>query len=393
MDKIKKILIISSDDNLKEVLYFCFDGWGYEVVFLRQPIFDLNQVRKISPDVIVIDAHSANRIDLDLCRLLKDDFNTSLIPIITLINKRQLRSHLLSIKQGVDDYLIKPPDPLDLRVRVEMALKRAQYSHFRSPLTGLPGARYIEEEAKLRLDSSDLFSFGYLDVDNFKYFNDVYGYINGDKVILQVAYMLYDTIKHFGNKNDFIGHIGGDDFVFITTPDKYKDICLKFIDMFDKVIPFHYSARDRENGFVVARDRTHKMKKISLMSVSLAVVNRYNRKDFADIMQINERLIEIKKYLKGIEGSKFMAERRNRKSNKSILPQTLHKHLSKNEDYIPLGQILIDSKLINSYQLEEALKSHWKKGILFGEALKDLGFIKDQQLQDALNMQKSFSHK
>ncbi|MDP8259891.1 MAG: diguanylate cyclase [Candidatus Gygaella obscura] len=393
MEKIKKILIISSDDNLKEVLYFCFDGWGYDVVFLRQPILDLNHIRKISPDVIVVDAHSARRSDLDLCRLIKDDFNTSLIPIITLISKRQLRSHLLSIKQGVDDYLIKPPDPLDLRVRVEMALKRAQYSHFRSPLTGLPGARYIEEEARVRLKSNSLFSFGYLDIDNFKYFNDVYGYINGDKVILQVAYMLYDTIKQLGNKDDFIGHIGGDDFVFITTPDRHKDICLKFIDMFDKVIPFHYSASDRNNGYVVARDRTHKIKKIALMSVSLAIVNRYNRKDFSDIIQVNERLTEIKKYLKGINGSKFMAERRNYKSDKSILPQRLHKHSVKDENYVPLGQILLDNKIINSYQLEEALKSHWKKGILFGEALRDLGFVKDDQLKQALNLQISFSQK
>ncbi|MCX5679859.1 MAG: hypothetical protein NTZ95_04300 [Candidatus Omnitrophica bacterium] len=104
MREAKKILIISSDRSLSDVLKFCFDGWGYEVIVSEDPVSDISPIKKASPDVIVVDVHSANAQQLEVCRLLKDDFLTAFIPVITLINKRQLRSHLLYIKQGVDDY-------------------------------------------------------------------------------------------------------------------------------------------------------------------------------------------------------------------------------------------------------------------------------------------------
>ena len=120
-----KILIISSDKNLRDVLKFCFGGWGYDVVLLESAPKEVLPIKRASPDVIVVDVHAAKRPDLEICGLLKDDFITAFIPVITLIDKRRLRSQLLDIKQGVDDYLIKPPDPLDLRVRVEMADRKS----------------------------------------------------------------------------------------------------------------------------------------------------------------------------------------------------------------------------------------------------------------------------
>ena len=144
----KKILIISSDKKLKEVLKFCFDGWGYEVFLEDSSLSDITPIKKISPDIVIADVHSASKAHLEICRLLKNDFITAFIPVVALINKRQLREQLLDIKQGIDDYLIKPPDPLDLRVRLEMAMKRSQYSFYSSPLTGLPGSRLIEETLK-----------------------------------------------------------------------------------------------------------------------------------------------------------------------------------------------------------------------------------------------------
>ncbi|UCD15494.1 MAG: diguanylate cyclase [Candidatus Omnitrophota bacterium] len=388
MDKVKKILIISSDKNLKDVLNFCFDGWGYEVFLWEAPVHDITPIKKISPNVIVADVYSAHRNQLHICQLLKDDFTTSFIPVITLINKRQLRSHLLNLKQGVDDYLIKPPDPLDLRIRVEMAIKRSQYSFYATPLTGLPGARLIEEIVGEKVKKNTPFSFGYVDIDRFKYFNDVYGYLKGDRVIMQSAYILYRVIKKFGNPDDFIGHIGGDDFVFITTPDKKEQICQQFILMFDKIIPFHYSLQDRKQGFIVARDRTHKLKKLALMSVSIAVVSRKDSADFKNFIEINERIVEIKQYLKNIEGSKFMDDRRNGVKSKGAGP-----HVYKKEElnsYRPIGQLLVERKIISFQQLEDVLKIHWKRGIMLGEILKELGFVKQEQLTEVLNVQKEY---
>ncbi|MBM3253718.1 MAG: diguanylate cyclase [Candidatus Omnitrophica bacterium] len=274
MEEIKKILIISSDKHLKDIFSFCLDGWGYEVFVQDSLLKDISIIQKISPDVIVLDVQSVHKPQLDICRILKDDFTTAFIPILTIISKGQLRTQALDIKQGIDDYLISPPDPLDLRIRIDMAIKKSQYSFYASPLTGLPGGRVIEEILKRKIKEESTFSFGYLDIDNFKYFNDAYGYLKGDRIIMQTAYMLYTAIRNFGNNGDFIGHIGGDDFVFISTPNKYEKICQDFIQLFDKIVPFHYSEEDRERGFIITEDRAQKTKKIPLMSLSVAVISK-----------------------------------------------------------------------------------------------------------------------
>ncbi|MDD5731056.1 MAG: diguanylate cyclase [Candidatus Omnitrophica bacterium] len=389
MEKIKRILIISSDKGLRDVLNFCFDGWGYEVFLQDTPAGDINVIKRISPDVIVVDVQAAKKPQLHICQLLKDDFTTAFIPIITIINKRQLRQQLLEIRQGVDDYLIKPPDPLDLRIRIEMAIKRSQFSFYTNPLTGLPGARAIEDSLNAKIEQGSFFSFGYVDIDNFKYYNDVYGYLKGDRVIMQTAYMLYSAIKNSGSPGDTIGHIGGDDFVFITTSDKYKDVCGNFIETFDRIIPFHYSEEDRKQRFVIAKDRTKKIRKIPLMSLSVAVVNRTNLQEFKSMLEINDRVTEIKRYLKSIPDSKYMADRRTPESDPSAGPQGHERKTRNFEDYKPLGQVLLNKKIISLEQLDEALKINWKRGMPLGEILKELGFVSEEELASALDSLKS----
>jgi GGDEF domain-containing protein len=329
--------------------------------------------------VIVADVYSANKANLEICRMLKDDFITASIPVITLINKRQLRSQLLNLKQGVDDYLIKPPDPLDLRIRVEMAMRRAQYSLYASPLTGLPGGRNIEEVLKEKVKASSPFSFGYLDIDNFKYFNDVYGYLKGDRAIMNTAYMLYTTVKRLGNKDDFIGHIGGDDFVFITTPDRHPEICDEFIRAFDRLMPFHYTRKDRSQGFIIARDRSRNTKNIPLMSMSIAVVSKNGSRDLNNIIEINERVAEVKRYLKSFPGSKYMEDRRQPSAQGMSSPEIYTRDADLGP-YRPIGQVLLEENMITSEELDEALAIHWRRGVLFGEVLKELGFIKEDEL-------------
>jgi len=389
MKKIKKVLVISHDKHLKDVLYFCLDGWGYEVFLEESIVVDLSPIKRLSPDVIVIDVHSASKQHLEICRLLKEDFITAPIPVITLIDKRQLREQLLTLRQGVDDYLIKPPDPLDLRTRIEIAIKRSQHSFYSSPLTGLPGGRLVENLLRDKIENKLNFSFGHIDIDNFKCFNDVYGYIKGDRALMQTAYILYTVVRRFGNPDDFIGHIGGDDFVFISTPDRYDQICQYFIIMFDNIIPFHYSKKDREQGFIIARDRARKLKKIPVMSVTIAMINRRKSTEFNNIIEINEGVAEVKKYLKTIPGSKFMADRRNNSPLDSAEPQVYKKTEHLSDTYKPLGQILLEKKIVSAEQLDEALMSHWKRGVMLGEILKELGFITQEHLTQALQAQES----
>ncbi|MCF7894909.1 MAG: diguanylate cyclase [Candidatus Omnitrophica bacterium] len=391
MDKTRKILIISSDQKLKEVLNFCFDGWGYEV-YLQKPsekkleLHDLEKIKSVSPDVIVVDVQSARSTQLDICKHLKNDFLTTFVPVITLINKRHLRNQLLGVKQGVDDYLIKPPDPLDLRMRIEIALRRAHHSINANTLTGLPGARILEDITREKFKKKKHFSFCYVDIDNFKSFNDLYGYQRGDKVIVQTAYMLQLVVTKAGGRDDFVSHIGGDDFSFVTTPDKYEKVCNYFIKLFDNIIPFHYEDEARKFGFVVIHDRNRKVREVPLMSVSLAVVNKDANSTIKNMIQLNERISEVKKFLKKTSKSCYMADRRDIKTSNN---QSIQMNKKRNiESYKPLGQILIDKNTVSPEQLDEALNIHWRKGVATGKVLKELGFVTEPELKEALDEQK-----
>ena len=384
-DHKKRILLVSADSALKQVLELCFKGWGYEV-FLSESLFsDVEPVKRISPDVIVIDIYSASTPYLKICRLLKTDFLTAFIPVITIINKRQLKTHLLNLKEGVDDFVIKPPDPLDLRVRIEMVMRRAEYGFHTSPLTGLPGARIAEETVSERLKNNTTFSFGYIDIDNFKYFNDTYGYVKGDRVIMHTAYILYAINKKIGNHGDLIGHIGGDDFIFISTPNKYKAFCRELIIAFDRLIPFHYSEQDRRQGYIMAKDRTHTTKKVPLMSISLAVVSVGRFSPFKNIIQVNECIAEIKRYLKNIPGSKFMADRRESESRSNLSPVYAPRRTTRRKELKPLGQILLEKGVISPEQLDLALCAHWKRGVVCGEIFAEMGFLKKEEIEELVH--------
>ena len=387
MAKVNKVLIITEDRELMTVMDFCFDGWGYEVFFEESKKADISRIVRISPDIVVVDAHSADKDRLEICDTLKTDFSTAYIPIIILIDKRQLRRELLKLQQGVDDYLIKPPDPLELRMRIEMALKRSQHSFYANPLTGLPGGIIIEDALKRRLESGKDFVAGQVDIDNFKSFNDRYGYIQGDRVIMQTAYMLNAAVKRWGNKEDFIGHIGGDDFVLITSPEKYNELCKNFICMFDTITPFHYSAEDRGNGYIVAKDRANKERKTPLMSVTIALVMKNSPEEVRNLIELNERIAEVKQYLKKIPGSKYMADRRVLKRNDHLKVQVFTNDESITSSYKPLGQILLERNVITPEQLDKALKVHWKRNELLGQVLKEMGFVSEEKLIEALSSQ------
>ncbi|OPX29002.1 MAG: hypothetical protein B1H08_04830 [Candidatus Omnitrophica bacterium 4484_171] len=173
----------------------------------------------------------------------------------------------------------------------------------------------------------------------------------------------------------------------MTTPDKYELICKNFIMMFDKIMPFHYSQQDRKQKFIIARDRTHKMKKIPLVSVSIGIVNSNSGHSIESVIDVNDKIAQLKKYLKKIEGSTYMIDRRMSVDKNYLSPWTYNKKIRLKMHYKPLGQILLDRKVVSQKQLDEALNIHWKQGIILGEVLKELRFLKDEELTRALNIQ------
>jgi len=304
-----KIVLAVPDLKLREILLYLLKAWEYNVMMPQEGEDIIEYLKKENPSLIIMDAALDNKKGLEICKAIKADFLTSYIPTIVLIDKRQLRRDLLSIEQGVDDYLIKPPDPIDLEIRIVLALRSAAHHFNANALTRLPGNKLIERELIQRLDSGNHFSFHYIDIDNFKSYNDKYGYIRGNDVIIETAGIISGNVKARGNGKDFVGHIGGDDFVVITTPEKAEPIAAGTIKEFDKMAAGCYPSPDIKDGFIVARDRSGRIANIPLMSLSIAIVNNASG-NISNLFELMDITTELKKYLKGLSGSNFMVNRR-----------------------------------------------------------------------------------
>ncbi|MFC1594352.1 diguanylate cyclase domain-containing protein [Candidatus Omnitrophota bacterium] len=386
----KKILLAEHEPIVLDLLNRLLVSYGYEVKPLTTGADVISTVLKWRPDLIMLDADLPLSSGLGISKSLKNDFITSSIPLILLLEKRQVRKKLFEIEHGVDDYLLKPPDPIDLEVRMEMALRRTEHHVQTSGLTKLPGSREIEKVTSAKIKEQQIFSFLYCDINNFKSFNDSYSYIKGDGVILQTAHIISSVIRRQGNRDDFVGHIGGDDFIIVTTPLKEEAVTKEIIRQFDRLIPLHYLLEDRTRGFIMARDRKDKVQKTPLMSISIAIVNNKTQW-IQNTIQLSETVFEIKKHLKTLPGSNYLINRRriNLGTPQRNLKEADVKssHGAWHRDTIspkPIGQLLVEEKFINEQHLSEALQRHWLSGQKLGEVLISMGLVRSQDLKVVL---------
>jgi len=305
-----KIIIAIADPKLQEIIVWLLKAWGYNALTISQDAGDtLEYLKKESADLIIIDAAFQDNKGLAICKDIKNDFLIAYTPTIILIDKKQLRRDLLSIEEGVDDYLIKPPDPIDLEIRIALALRSAAHHFNANALTKLPGNKLIKKELMERISKREPFSFQYIDIDNFKAYNDKYGYMRGDDVLIETSKMISKNVKSEQNSGDFVGHIGGDDFVAITQPQNAEKIAKTIIQDFDSGIGAFYSQADRSNGYLISQDRAGKSRHIPLMSLSIAIVNNI-ASTFLNLLEISDIATEIKSHLKELPGSNFMVNRR-----------------------------------------------------------------------------------
>lgn len=309
MHKEIRIALAVPDLKLREILIYLLKAWEYHITVLEDNQDVAAYIKNESPNLIIIDAAFQNKKGLKICKAIKEDFLTAYTPTIVLIDKRQLRRDLLNVEQGVDDYLIKPPDPIDLEIRIVLALRSAAHNFNANSLTRLPGNKLIELELDKLISEAKQFSFQYIDVNNFKPYNDKYGHIRGDQVIVKTAGIISKAVKRYGNDDDFVGHIGGDDFVVISTPDKTEYIAGEIIREFDFIVSGFYSEIDKRNGYIMAKDRSGKVVHMPFMSLSIAIVNSTSGK-INNIFELTDLSAELKKYLKGLSGSNFMVNRR-----------------------------------------------------------------------------------
>lgn len=178
-----------------------------------------------------------------------------------------------------------------------------------SPLTRLPGGIAIENVLKKRIETKLPVSFCVVDLDNFKAFNDRYGYAHGSEVIKETAKIIESAVREKGTQDDFVGHVGGDDFVFITTPVIMRDISNEIISRFDRSIPEFYSREDREKGYIAGKTRQGVDMKFPIMTISIAIVTNEQR-EFTNPLEVSEIAAELKDYAKTIPKSIFVIDKR-----------------------------------------------------------------------------------
>jgi len=178
-----------------------------------------------------------------------------------------------------------------------------------SPLTRLPGNLAIEQVLQDKMDHGEKFALSYIDLDDFKAYNDRYGYAKGSDLIKMTGEVLYRAKDEYAEAQDFVGHIGGDDFVLVTSPDIVEQVCKAIISEFDSLIPDYYHADDLEKGFVEGTDRYGVKRRFSIMSISIAVVSDVQR-SFTSPIEIAKVATEIKDYVKSLPGSNYLIDRR-----------------------------------------------------------------------------------
>jgi diguanylate cyclase (GGDEF)-like protein len=304
-----KILIVDDDPDIRDVLKLTLSEENYEILEACDGEEALKIIHENQPDLILLDYKIPKVDGREVCRRIKKDLLLRHLPIIMVTGKGDINDKVCGIDAGADDYVVKPFEPKELMARIRMILRHTERDLEANPLTRLPGNVSILKELSKRLESRIIFSVCYLDLDKFKSYNDKYGFEHGDEVIRETARLLIKTTKEYGNHDDFVGHIGGDDFVIVTTPDRVDTLCQNVIQNFEKLAPSFYNERDRKNGYIMAKDRKGIEQKIPLLSVSIGIVSNEFRK-ITHVAQIGEIGAELKAYAKSLERSNYVKDKR-----------------------------------------------------------------------------------
>ncbi len=310
-EKAARPRVLIADDQtellllMKEMVEFA----GFEVVTANDGAEAMTAVFETNPDIIVLDNNMPRKKGLEIAQDLKNNPVFAHIPIIIVTGAGEKSTKLRGLSMGIDDYLIKPVDTDELIARIRMILKRNKQVLDTNPLSKLPGNPSIQARVEREIQKGGEFAVLYLDLDNFKAYNDNYGFEAGDRVIKATANLLVKLTIQNEQSQDFIGHIGGDDFIVITAFDKSEELAKRITSAFDEISPSFYSKSDRERGCIVSTDRQGNIKKFALLSISIGIVHNHTRPlhSFAQVSNIGT---ELKKVAKAANKSHYTVDRR-----------------------------------------------------------------------------------
>jgi diguanylate cyclase (GGDEF)-like protein len=306
----KKVLVVDDDPNVGLLISAVLKKYSYSVTTLYHGEEVLVFLKDNKPDLILLDLRMPGIDGYALCKRIRETPDTRDIPVIILSGVSEVDARVNTIELGADDFITKPFDVRELRARVNRILKRKSADTALNPLTRLPGSPAIEEEVLRRIAEDKPFAFCYVDADNFKSYNDVYGYAKGDEVIKRIAQLLLEKTKALAGQDYFVGHVGGDDFVYLAAPEHAEPAAKAITEEFDRLILSYYSDADRGRGFITTMDRKNQTRDFPIMTLTVAIVAPRTQRHYAKIVESAAELKRYGKELSSRKGSIFVRDRR-----------------------------------------------------------------------------------
>ncbi len=306
-----RISLIAPDFLTRQDERLCIEAKGHKIITSQDLNTAFNNLLSDPPELLIIQKGLPHSLDKDVIQALKNSLQLSLLPVLLVVNEDELLAGISHEEYPVDDLISLQASTGEVLTRVELALARMHRVADNNPLTKLPGNSSILRTIQAILDDQLERAVGYVDIDNFKPYNDKYGFSRGDEVIRMTARVLVNCLQEYDKKDGFVGHIGGDDFVIAMPLSKARDVCQSIIDNFSALIPLFLDEEDLEAGCFCSIDRQGKACAFPITSLSIAVVTcepgRY--KHYGEVTAV---AAQLKKKVKQMEGSNYFIDRRKK---------------------------------------------------------------------------------
>jgi PleD family two-component response regulator len=288
-----RLLIVEDDIDIANMLEIYFGGLHYEVDIASRGSEALEKTRQRLPHLIVLDIMLPDIDGYEVCRTLRTYTRTSHIPVIFLTQKDERSDKLQGLELGADDYITKPFDIEELRLRVYNAIARSERESLTEPHTNLPSGQLIEEQLR-EIIQREGWAFIDIRLDQFDSFKEAYGFVASDNILRFTAMLIGEVVDEFGTINDFVGHTGNDHFVIITSEDCSANVREKLVERFTEEIVTHYNYLDRQKGYIEFSGNGGKTEQSPIISISIGVVSPEGH-GFTDIREITELAAEARR--------------------------------------------------------------------------------------------------
>jgi PleD family two-component response regulator len=305
-----RILIVDDEPHIRRILRYLLEQQGYVVEEASNGQMAIDMVEGgLEPDLMLLDLMMPHMDGFEVCERLRQSPGTAQLPVIMVTAKGEVTDRIRGLQGGANDYLTKPYDNKELLARVHNLLQWSRSQRDANPLTGLPGNQAIEAKLQECIANHRSFAFMYVDIDHFKAFNDCYGYHRGDELIRFTANLLHRCTEEFGDADDFVGHIGGDDFCVISSVEKGEEVGEAIALKFEEESPGFVDEEHLRAGHIPVRSRQGDSEFSDLPSVTVALVLDEGG-EFEHWARVSDAAAELKSYGKSLAGNSVVRERR-----------------------------------------------------------------------------------